>query len=274
MPLSQQDERSTSRVREDLISSEHGAENCKERLTSGRGSISSIGSSKAAGQHEDSDLDELFSPLHNQFSSFSECDDENDEDFEFLNTSYPKRFNRQVYWDDETLMGDSRKTSNNNGGSAESQLYTVSESTWEPIFNVDDMVVSENKDFWKNIETTSTTEEQLLPFSNDAWPWNQQSVLNTTSTPSIHTVADSLEDFINSSIVGDSNVPLSSDSFQYKIKKLSFRDSEGKLSLDASNGSQRNCLNRRRIEKKAIRRKSAVREMFCPGVGIGEFMLL
>lgn len=223
--------------------------------------------SAAGSEHEDSDLDELFSPLHEPFSSFSEGDED---EFEFLNMSYPKRFTRQINWDASDECGASAAA----GGE---ETYMDRASSWGPMFDSDDIIVSDSKDFWKNIETSSSVDEQL-PFT-DTWSWNDAPALGSSTSdalgPSIPVAAaDSLEDFINSNISSDAHLPPAGDSFQYKIRKLTFRDSDGTLSLSASSSGSRNRISKKRIKRKAIRRKSAVSEMFFPGVGIGEFMLL
>ncbi|AMD18806.1 HBL096Wp [Eremothecium sinecaudum] len=219
----------------------------------------------------ESDLDELFSPLHEQFSSsFSDGEDGNEDDLEFPTTSLPKRFVRQS-WKNESATSELGAGI----GARQDAPYPVSEQEWEPIFNNDDVVVSDNKDFWKDIESSDATDEP--PCVSDAWVWNEHNMnsMPPTAEEGVDCCkVDSLEDFIDSNIVSDSNQLPATDSFQYKIKWLSFRDAEGKLSLTQGDCNNQQRVYKRRTKKRVIRRKSAVGEMFCPGVGVGEFMIL
>lgn len=201
------------------------------------------------------------------------------EDEELTFPSFPKRFHSQP--NDEDSVDETE------AGSESVSSFVGSDI--EHLLGKDESVTT-NADFWREVRTSCDYEpssvshgsEQEEEHSNGeaqapSSPLSPHSPLSPLSHDSI--TETRLEDFIRD--IGSLN-SASPDNFQpdFQIKRLCFRDADGKLALTASGGSHvhkpssKNPRSSKKLMRRVLRRKSALWEMASPNFAVAEFMLL
>ncbi|AQZ14171.1 YGR079W [Zygosaccharomyces parabailii] len=214
--------------------------------------------SKSSPQETTPDPDLLFSPLN---AGLDEGDEEDEYDHEFLSpvyfgAAYPKRFHRR-----SSMAHAAPERKNSTSLSA----YSLGEF----------LTNSKNDDFWKEV---GATDEEALCFP-ETDPLSEPTGMSSSEEPSAQEPCGQepakqadLSQFITEDL--GSTQPMDSYSWDQdcKVKLLCYRDAEGKLRLRNANGGRVNKKGKKLL-KRAIRRKSGVREMVSTGIGIGEFML-
>ncbi|SCU89900.1 LAME_0E06084g1_1 [Lachancea meyersii CBS 8951] len=205
------------------------------------------------------------------------------EDEELTFPSYPRRFHRASDAS-ATVACDSASR-----GSASSMHSDI-----ESLLDRDDSL-SGNADFWREVpaacegngelDAAQMTESSLThtttPLHTHSSMPLQESPLASPVTPASETC---LEDFICDVGPSANTSSLLQTPFQpdFQIKRLCFRDAEGKLALTDSRGSvskpsfsrHTSYKTSRKLLKRALRRKSGLWEMASPKFAVAEFMLL
>ncbi|GCE99188.1 hypothetical protein ZYGM_003393 [Zygosaccharomyces mellis] len=224
---------------------------------------SSSSSGADAGGETTPDPDLLFSPLN---AGFDEGDEEDEYDHDFLSpvyfgAPYPKRFHRRSSL---THVQPDRRSS----------FLSSSSLSHHPLGEF--LINAKNDDFWKEV---GTTDEEALCFPEIE---KQNGSGSSTNEPlqepsSSQESQEDLTQFISEDLGSAQPVDSSSWDQDCRIKLLCYRDAEGKLRLRNANssdgGSGRVQKKSKKLLRRAIRRKSGVREMVSTGIGIGEFML-
>lgn len=234
----------------------------EEGSSNRRESSSSSGTDTGGETTPDPDL--LFSPLN---AGFDDGDEEDEYDHDFLSpvyfgAPYPKRFHRRSSL---THVQPDRRNS----------LLSSPSLSYHPLGEF--LINAKNDDFWKEV---GTTDEEALCFPEvetqnaPAPPMTESSQEPGSSSQESQ---EDLTQFISEDLGSAQPVDSSSWDQDCRIKLLCYRDAEGKLRLRNANssdgGSGRVQKKSKKLLKRAIRRKSGVREMVSTGIGIGEFML-
>ncbi|CAH01754.1 uncharacterized protein KLLA0_C15741g [Kluyveromyces lactis] len=273
--------------------------------------------SKSSGSVTDeSDIDggdALFSPFASDVGSGDDqdierellgdvTDDDDALDFEWLmGASKPKRFMlKPVTSEDHT--GNAREIRH-----ADISFSHALQGIIQPD-TTDDVELPINEDFWKDVDTSVAEANLDMPLDFSAAISPSGANLSSGSVIGDHNgidgsfqVSETVEDFIKTDTsISHSASTVGSDvhsQFMYPIKKLSFRDANGKLALDPqvssvdshastsisnSNFNQSHHAHNRILKsgkrkskfKKISRSKFGWCEMVSTGIGIGEFMLL
>ncbi|KAM3161898.1 hypothetical protein ACU8KH_04015 [Lachancea thermotolerans] len=187
------------------------------------------------------------------------------EDEELTFPSFPKRFQAQA----------------GEAGPAPAAEKPDDETSIEQLLHKDE-ALSTNTDFWREVRASSEAEPAGEPAGSAAAAALGESLAEPLSplSPAPRAASETrLEDFIRD--VGPLHAA-SPGSFQpdFQIKRLCFRDAEGKLALTAVGSShvhkpaRRHPHNHKKLLKKVLRRKSGLWEMASPSFAVAEFMLL
>ncbi|EDO16760.1 hypothetical protein Kpol_526p13 [Vanderwaltozyma polyspora DSM 70294] len=145
-------------------------------------------------------------------------------------------------------------------------------------------------DFWREVKTSDDLSIDYMPVqTNDELTEIANSSISTNPSTPKHTpieefITEDLKQSFTSHIESNTSIlDPNDDNLNYKIKLLSYRNSQGNLNLPiALSNSQKHKIDkiskkRKRknnyLKKNAIRRKSGVWQMVSTNIGIGEFML-
>lgn len=235
--------------------------NCNEILvkSSRRPSESDARDVSLVTDESDADNETLFSPIASDAGTFADEEGEEELDLDwYLPPPYPKRFLHKPV-------------------SSEPQRSSSLSDDLEDIIceTTADIDIPINKDFWKDVDSSVTEMDFQVP---------------CTLSPPLPQLSSNIESKYKNSRIEDfittdnstncEPAEITNTQFMYPIKKLTFRDSDGKLALDPSTGSAfshnrvSKPANRMAKFKKLSRTKSGWCEMVSTGIGISEFMLL
>lgn len=240
-------------------------------------------------QSQDSDI--LFSPLYDSFQrdEFYEQEMYNNEDHD---DNFLRKFEKYQMVPSSSLSSSSSSPA----------ITSESESFTDLVLPLGLHDEIKDEDFWKEVKATN---EDFIPFNNNSDEIRSKRRLSIISQ---HMANTSMEDFVADDLISTSsttnnnnnynynNIQESTDINQYNIKLLCYRDADGKLALKTTNQLKKSnnlivsnnnsisngptgLVRRKRINKKkkmlkkAIRRKSGVREMISTAVKMNEFML-
>ncbi|CEP61551.1 uncharacterized protein LALA0_S03e05402g [Lachancea lanzarotensis] len=215
------------------------------------------------------------------------------EDEELTFPSYPKRFHRASDAAQTAVGCDGVAAVSSSSSSSSSSTSSV-RSDIESLLDRDDSLNS-NEDFWREVRATSETaaatttelnssQDSDLSFSLTTSPATTVADLSQFSSPVSETC---VEDYICDMGPSANGPSMLQNQFQpdFQIKRLCFRDAEGKLALtDHSRASvckpsharshNKSYKTSRKLLKRALRRKSGLWEMASPKFAVAEFMLL
>ncbi|SCU82164.1 LADA_0C03444g1_1 [Lachancea dasiensis] len=223
-------------------------------------------------------MDQSF-PLETHGHSWLQEEEEEEEEV-MLFPSYPKRFR----------ASDSAETAGSEDGSSD-QCSSGSAPDIESLLDKDDSVTT-NADFWREVPVSSefAGDEPAAVVDPGSACDAELATVSPLASPQEPRLEDFIQDVEPSLSAGPSSYHLQSDyacQSDFQIKRLCFRDADGKLALtDASRSSSlhhiskplhkrlSNCKTSKKLLKRALRRKSGFWEMASPAFAVAEFMLL